>query len=71
MNPISLDDAIKNVYQIISQFRGTVGGQTLNAVEMIAVMQSHKIMVDELAKRQLTIDNLTADQIGKKELSKE
>jgi len=66
MNPISLEDAIKNVYQVISQFRGTVGGQTLNAIEMIAVMQSHKIMVDELAKRQLAIDNIIAEQTGSK-----
>ncbi len=58
MNPIGLEDAIKNVYQVISQFRGTVGGQTLNAVEMIAVMQSHKEMVDQIRLGQAAIEEL-------------
>jgi hypothetical protein len=61
MNQISLEDAVKNVYQVLSQVRGTVNGQTLNAVEMIAIMQSHRVMVDELQKRQSTIDRLTTE----------
>jgi hypothetical protein len=61
MDKISVEDAIKNIYQVISQVRGTVNGQTLNAVEMIAIMQSHKVIVDELSNRQLKIDNLTEE----------
>jgi hypothetical protein len=67
MDKISLEDAIKNVYQMLSQVRGTVNGQTLNAVEMIAIMQSHKVMVDELQKRQSTIDRLTMELDATKE----
>ena len=67
MNQISLEDAVKNVYQVLSQVRGTVNGQTLNAVEMIAIMQSHRVMVDELQKRQSTIDRLTMELDATKE----
>jgi hypothetical protein len=67
MDKISLEDAVKNVYQVLSQVRGTVNGQTLNAVEMVAIMQSHRVMVDELQKRQSTIDRLTMELDATKE----
>ena len=70
MDKISLEDAVKNVYQVLSQVRGTVNGQTLNAVEMIAVMQSHRVMVEAIQKGQEAIAKLNeklADNNIKKE----